>query len=257
MNESLGVTASGSSDERAPVVLLHGLTFDRRQWGPVRAALSTVDPDRRVVAFDLPGHGESPRRDTYRAADVAAVVHSAVRERALTAPVLVGHSLGGVLASVYAAAYPTSAVVNIDQPLLPGAFLDVLRRAEPELRGPGYLRVWERLRAGMGLDALPPDARALVGTATTPRQELFLGYWSELFDTDAAELTRQRAAELAAVRANGVPYHHVSGGPLAGSYRDWLLAQVPEARLTELPGSGHFPHLARPDEVARIIATLP
>src|SRR4051812_22539764 len=37
---------------------------------------------------------------------------------ALHHPVLIGHSLGGVVATWYAARYPARAVLNLDQPLL-------------------------------------------------------------------------------------------------------------------------------------------
>src|SRR5438067_13733662 len=50
----------GFADERPPLVLLPGLTFDRRIWQPVLDHLSRIDPGRQVLALDLPGHGESP-----------------------------------------------------------------------------------------------------------------------------------------------------------------------------------------------------
>ena len=45
----------GTDDDRAPLVLLHGLTFSRRTWRPVLDELLRVDPDRRVLVLDLPG----------------------------------------------------------------------------------------------------------------------------------------------------------------------------------------------------------
>lgn len=98
-----------------------------------------------MVSFDLPGHGGSPRRASYRSDEIAAVVHEAVTGAGLDAPVVAGHSLGGVLATLYAAAYPARGVVNVDQPLLPGNFAEVLRltgrRKCPgprSFRGPGH-----------------------------------------------------------------------------------------------------------------------
>ena len=133
---------TGTDDGRPPVVLLHGLTFDRGMWAPMVDALA----GRRALAFDLPGHGDSPPRDSYDVADVADVLHDAVVAAGVDAPVLVGHSIGALLATVYASRHPAHAVLNIDQPLLPGPFGDMLRSLEPVLRGPDYLSVWTALR---------------------------------------------------------------------------------------------------------------
>jgi pimeloyl-ACP methyl ester carboxylesterase len=43
----------GDSDELAPLVLLHGLTFDRGLWLPVLNELRRTDPRRRVLVIDL------------------------------------------------------------------------------------------------------------------------------------------------------------------------------------------------------------
>ena len=50
----------GLSDDRAPLMLLHGLTFDRNLWRPALAELSRIDPNRQILALDLPGHSASP-----------------------------------------------------------------------------------------------------------------------------------------------------------------------------------------------------
>ncbi|WP_223190015.1 alpha/beta fold hydrolase [Nonomuraea terrae] len=249
----LAADSHGTADDRPPLVFLHGLTYDRRQWEPVLRELADIDPGRRAVAFDLPGHGGSPRRDFYRSEEVVEVVHQAVTAAGLDAPIIVGHSLGGALATVYAATHPARGVVNVDQPLLVGGFRDVLLQAEPRLRGPGWRQVWESMVAGMHVDLLPPAARELVRTATTPRPDLLLGYWAELLDTPAEELTRLRTRDMAAIRERGIPYHHVSGNPLPPAYRSWLESALPEVAVTVLPDSGHFPHLAHPAELAKIL----
>ncbi|GAB2808104.1 alpha/beta hydrolase [Actinoallomurus bryophytorum] len=257
MTTDFGELASdshGTDDDRPPLVLLHGLSYDRRQWGPALRELAVVDPGRRTVCFDLPGHGESPPRATYPLDEIAAIVHDAVDEAGLDAPVVVGHSYGGALATSYAAAYPVRGVINVDQPLWAGAFAALLRRSEPALRSPGYLRVWESLLSGMGIEELPPAARELVRTATTPRQDLLLGYWAELMTGPAGQLDDRRARELATIYARGVPYHHVAGNDLAPAYRDWLESLLPGVTVTVLPGGGHFPHLAGPAEFAKILA---
>jgi len=239
---------TGTDDGRPSVVLLHGLTFDRGMWAPMVEALA----GRRAVAFDLPGHGDSARQASYAPADVADVLHEAVVAAGLDAPVLVGHSVGAVLATAYAARHPARAVLNVDQPLLPGPFGDLLRSVEPVLRGPDHLSVWTRLLDQMGVEELSPPLRALL--RSTPRQDLLLGYWGEVLDLSPDELRAQRTDELVALRERGTGYHHVSRAPLPAAYVSWLRAALPSAGITVLPGSGHFPHLARPEALVEILS---
>jgi pimeloyl-ACP methyl ester carboxylesterase len=126
---------TGEPGRRPPLVLLHGLTFDRTSWHPVLAELATLDPGRQVLALDLPGHGESPPRPGYDLEPVADAVHRAVAEAGLSGPVLAGHSAGGVIATIYAARYPARGVVNVDQPLRVEPFAQLVRSlASPAAR---------------------------------------------------------------------------------------------------------------------------
>lgn len=130
----------GESDARPPLVLLHGLTFDRTMWQPTLAALGHNDPGRRALAFDLPGHGESPEWAAYDIDSVAHGVHRAVEEAGLDEPVIVGHSLAAIVASVYAGQFPSRGVVNVDQPLQTAAFASVPARSAGRSRSPNQCR---------------------------------------------------------------------------------------------------------------------
>ena len=131
----------GIDDHRAPLVLLHGLTFDRRTWQPVLGELSRVDPDRRVLVLDLPGHGESPSQLPHTTEHILALVHGAVGEAGLEAPVLVGHSMSGGFVTVYGAMFPSRGAVNVDA--LPSdleMFVRGLKQLEPRIRGAEFER---------------------------------------------------------------------------------------------------------------------
>src|SRR2546423_1736506 len=112
----------GEADGRPPLVLLHGLTFDRSMWQPTLRELARVDRGRRALALDLPGHGDSPAWASYDVVSVAAGVHRVVEEAGLDRPLMVGHSLAAIIATVYATRYPTRGVVNVDQPLQTAPF---------------------------------------------------------------------------------------------------------------------------------------
>jgi pimeloyl-ACP methyl ester carboxylesterase len=239
----------------SPLVLLHGLTFDRRHWGPLRRELAVVDPGREVLALDLPGHGDAPARPSYHLNEVAEVLHRQISAADLTGPpTVVGHSVSGVIATAYAARYPTREVVNLDQILLPGPFGGMLRAAEPQLRGPGWRTVWERLLAGMGIDRLTGEARHLAETATDPRPELLLGYWDEILHGTDERLRADREAELREIAERGVGYHWVTAAEPPAPYAEWLTALLPAAVITVLPG-GHLPHLEHPAELARLLSS--
>ena len=72
------------------VVLLHGLTQQRRFWGPVIARLCGDDAHPRILAVDLRGHGDSdkPATGPYDvptcAADVIALLDSQSIDSAVT-----------------------------------------------------------------------------------------------------------------------------------------------------------------------------
>ena len=70
----------GRADARPPLVLLHGLTFDRSMWEPALTELRRIDPDRQIIALDLPGHGESPRWPSYDVASLCEGLHGAVED---------------------------------------------------------------------------------------------------------------------------------------------------------------------------------
>ena len=254
---ALAADRHGTTDGRTPLVFLHGLSYDRRQWAPTLDALARIDPGRPALTLDLPGHGQSPGRDSYRSDQVIALVHRAIEDAGLSAPIVVGHSLGAVLATGYAATYPVRGVVNVDQPLLVAPFAGLLHQLEPVLRSPDYQQIWDRFVAGMHVELLPPAAQHLVRTATTPRQDLLLGYWDELLTTPTADLTERFRHELETIRGSGIPYHYVCGAEPDPQYRRWLEAALPDVTITVLPDSGHFPHLADPAGLAELLTELP
>jgi pimeloyl-ACP methyl ester carboxylesterase len=232
------------------LLLLHGLTFDHRQWAPLRRFL---DPAVQVLAPDLPGHGSAPARPSYRSSDVVAELHRQVTAAGLEAPIVAGHSLGGVLATIYAARYPASAVVNVDQVLIPGPFGDLLRDAEPTLRSPAWHTVWDGLLAGMHIERLPAPMRDLVRSGSRPSAELLLGYWSELLEKTGDQIAKERAADLAMIGSRGIPYRFIASSEPPAPYRQWMASLLPSVRVDVLPGGTHFPHLADPEAVARLV----
>jgi pimeloyl-ACP methyl ester carboxylesterase len=251
---TMAADASGHDDGRRPLVLLHGLTFDRRMWHPVLDELVAVDPGRRVVSLDLPGHGQSAPSPSYDLERVADAVRGAVDAAGLERPVMVGHSIGAFVASIYAALYPTTGVVAVDQSLHIGPFAQFVRSAEPQLRGPKFPAVWALFHASMHAELLPAEAQAIVSETSRPRQDLFLGYQREVLEVPAAELQGRVHVLLAVLRAAGRPYALIAGDSLSEGDRAWLLDRLPQATIEAWSGTGHFPHLAYPRRFAERLA---
>jgi pimeloyl-ACP methyl ester carboxylesterase len=236
----------GRPDGRPPLVLLHGLTFDRAMWQPALAGLRETDPGRQVLALDLPGHGGSPPWPRYDLESLAAAVHGAATAARLTAPVVVGHSMAAVIATVYAARYPARGVVNVDQWLRVEPFVALVRSLAGEIRGGDFAAAWERFEQSMHMEVLPATTRDLLRPASSVRQDVVAGYWREGIDRSVADLAADAEAALAKIRANGTRYLFIAGHEVEPGYRDWLSQQLPQADIEVWPASGHFPQLAHP-----------
>src|SRR5690348_15039912 len=96
--------------EGTPVVFLHGLTFDRRTWRPI---VDRLEGSVRSIAIDLPAHGESGGEPA-PLEDVAEQVHGLLLSLDVERPVVVGHSMAGSLAAIYAVAHPVRGLVAVD-----------------------------------------------------------------------------------------------------------------------------------------------
>jgi pimeloyl-ACP methyl ester carboxylesterase len=250
----LAATERPGTDPGAPAfVLLHGLTFDRRMWEPTLAEL----PARhRAIALDLPGHGGSR---PFAARGLAAVVddlRSAVDAAAVDAPIVVGHSIGGPIASMYASAHPTAGVASIEAPIRLEPFAEMLRALAPQLTGPGFGAAWSQIDASMRVDRVPAEHRHLLRRPEGSMQDLFLRYQADLLEQPLADIVRWRDEGMAAAAAGGAPYLCLLAKEPPAADVAWLVERVPQAEVVVWPVAHHFPHLARPALFAGLLAEL-
>ena len=160
---------SGRPDA-TPVVLLHGLTSDGQTWDEVAAGLA----DRaRIIVVDQRGHGASPWPGEYGFALMRDdLLHTLAELDVLDRrPVLVGHSMGGVVAYLAAQARPDAfAALVLEDPVPPVP----LPRAVDE-RPDGPLPYdWDVVPAIFD-DIMAPDPRWLADLATVPCPVLVIG----------------------------------------------------------------------------------
>src|SRR5262245_4307324 len=96
MQTSLGTVSYTDDGSGLPIVLLHAALHDRTDFTPVAAALRE---DRRMIALDWPGHGESPLpANPLRAVEFGDLLIEFADRLDLDNAVLVGNSVGGYAA---------------------------------------------------------------------------------------------------------------------------------------------------------------
>lgn len=97
--------AGESGKEALPLVLLHGIGSGAASWVQQFEALQAT---RRVLAWDAPGYGVSTpvANASPVAADYARVLADWLAALGIARCVLVGHSLGAIVAGAFAAAHP-------------------------------------------------------------------------------------------------------------------------------------------------------
>lgn len=86
-----------------PLTLLHGISSGAASWHKQMAL-----PGYRVLAWDMPGYGESPMLAAAPAdaGDYADALALMLDRAGVEQTVLVGHSLGALVAAAFAAKYP-------------------------------------------------------------------------------------------------------------------------------------------------------
>jgi 3-oxoadipate enol-lactonase len=91
----IGYVEAGRGD-RTPIVFLHGVGSDKSVWLP---QLEHFGRERRAIAFDYPGYGDSdPAPDGTARDDYASAIISAMHELKVDRAHICGLSLGGVVA---------------------------------------------------------------------------------------------------------------------------------------------------------------
>lgn len=104
MSAAPKVAIRAAAGEGPPIVLLHGFGADRWTWMANQSAIGDV---RKVYLVDLPGHGASaPEVADLGLSALADAVAEALAEAGIDHFDLAGHSLGGGVALLLAAAYP-------------------------------------------------------------------------------------------------------------------------------------------------------
>jgi pimeloyl-ACP methyl ester carboxylesterase len=242
----------------SPIVLLHCFTCAIDWWDRIVPLLS---PHHRVIAIDLLGHGGSEKPASgYSMTNQARLVAGALVKLRVHKATVVGHSLGGIVATALAESSPrlVRRVVIIDQaPVNNGfgadlPFTDALTFTP--VIGEALWRVMPNsaIEDGLGIafapgfdvpDPFVDDFRRLTYSAYDASPEAEDEY-TESVPLDV-RLSRARVPLLAIFGAEEQIYE-----PRAALR---AYARVPGARTRLLAGAGHSPNVERPRATARLI----
>jgi pimeloyl-ACP methyl ester carboxylesterase len=165
------------------LVLIHGWTMNLDSW---RDQIPDFAKRYRVIAIDLPGHGQSDKpQNTYSMDLFARAVDDVMRDAKVKRAVLVGHSMGMPIARQFYRKYPekTLGIVNVDGPLRPFGDKAMLDGLLAGLRGPTYREVQNQMFAMLMGPNLSAEARERikVSTLNTP-QHVFVGAMEGMAD---------------------------------------------------------------------------
>ena len=230
-----------------PLLLIHAGIVDRRMWDDVMPALAERF---RVIRFDLRGYGDTPLPSGEYAygSDVVELLGALDVGRAS----VVGVSMGGHVALDVAIARPEL----VDRLIVVASGIDgwehsAAMRAEWDLEEAAWESgdldevAWVNVRTW--LDGPTRDESAVpdaLRRRVWEMQRRALDYDND--DAKGGWLTASRRARLAGVQAPTLVACGVLDQPDFMEIARVLAAEIPNARLVELPGVAHLPPMEDP-----------
>jgi len=246
------------------LLLLHGVTRCWRDWEPL---LPTLTQTWRVIALDHRGHGTSERAESYRVSDYVADVVRFVRDEVTAPLVILGHSLGALVAAGVAAEVPQyvrgialedppfhtmgnrirssawqAQFIGMQAAARRGGSVDDLTDALTEIRLPTPGGALKRLGELRDRASLRWSAECLTQLDPDVLSPVIEGRWLDGYDV-ASILSR---VQCPALLLAGDP---TAGGALTASDAEATEAALSSCQTVHFSGVGHQLHRERPEEV--------
>lgn len=223
-----------------PLLFIHGWSCSAWFW---REQIAAFEGKHRTVALDLRGHGESdkPHQD-YTIAAFADDVAWLCRQVRLERPVIIGHSMGGVIAVRLVLDRPelAAAVVIVDSPIVP--FTEPLASR------------MEQIVVGLSSSAYKDTAQALLQMMFQPHTDPKLRYQVEsiMLTTPQHVMASAFKGLLEAIPALPPCNLPVPALFVAAADAPWSLeavkARFHNMRTAQVVGAGHFLQLEVPEQ---------
>ena len=128
--------AAGDPD-KTPLVFLHGIGGAARAW---RGQLAAFSDRYRAMAWDMPGYGGSAALPSVSIATLADALQDFLQAVGGPRPVLVGHSIGGMIVQQWLTNHPRAARGRGARANQPGLRQGRGRLAEVNSSRPGLVR---------------------------------------------------------------------------------------------------------------------
>lgn len=242
--------SQGQGESALPLLFVHGWSCDHEYFAP---QVEHFSARHRTITVDLRGHGESDAPEqAYTMVGFADDLVWLCAQLAIVQPVIIGHSMGAVVALELAARHPAvpAAIVMVDggtrtmAPLPPappsGGDGSALARVMRDGSNPAAIRV---AIDGMFLPTDDAERRTWITERMLGRPpHVMASAWEELRRVDGA----------ASAKACTVPVLHIN----AATYRPELARfreLCPQLVLGQTVGAGHFSMLEVPEQVNAMI----
>lgn len=252
------------------VVFLHGWLDNAASFETVMSELHLADPNLHLCAIDLPGHGLSSHKNGsnfYPFHDYIDDVYQFLANLSPNRLVLVGHSLGALIASCYSAAFPEQidGLVQIEGhgPLAEPAQESVSRLREGVLSRQRVRR--KPIRAMQSVqEAIERRAKVnqLEGRLIAPLVKRGLietdnGWqWRHDVKLQSQSLYRMSLEQAAIYRQTLTVPQLIILGDQGFSYLQSFQNDVPDSTFVEMIEGGHHCHLQNPSRVTSLIFGL-
>jgi pimeloyl-ACP methyl ester carboxylesterase len=225
------------------VVFIHPWGGDTRYFAP---QVERFRAGRRAIAVDLRGHGVSDApRGSYTVKGFVDDVAWLLAELGVESPIVVGNSLGGVVALELGGRGVARAVACLDAPVVPPAgLMEGFRPLAEALHTPAYREALRGFTEQLGGFADRPELRAWL-------MDQFLGNQQHVMSSALDDILVHDTTPAAA--SCKVPLLYVSAGPW---YTDVarLRELCPQLLTAQTVGSGHYHELEVPEQVNAILA---
>ena len=255
--------ATGPGPEGAPIVLLHCFGCSSQWWNPILPALNET---HRVIRIDLTGHGGSEKpQGSYEIDSQGAAVAEALNSLGVQGATVVGHSLGGIVATSLA----SSASELVDRVVLIGTPSDTDESSLPFTERLTQIPVLGQALWRLRLDSMIKSGYESAFAPGTDVSTIFPGDPDRVVDDnramtygsftkvgDEADAYLEEQSISSRLATTGVPLMFVDGSEdqvvdSAAAVEEFR--SVPGAITKLLPDIGHSPNVEAPDETAKLI----